>query len=129
RIGGQPRIGTYPVRPNKTRVMLAALFLSLAVGVGIVLVLDSLDATIRSVDEAEESLGLPVIAAVPDAAALKSHNLLVSHPKTGQAESFRILATSLSLIGPEESRRTFLFTSAIPSEGKTFNTLHCATAF
>jgi capsular exopolysaccharide synthesis family protein len=66
---------------------------------------------------------------VPDAASLKSHNVLVSHPKTGQAESFRTLAASLSLIGPEENRRTFLFTSAIPSEGKTFNALHCATAF
>jgi capsular exopolysaccharide synthesis family protein len=129
RIVDQPRIETEPVKPNRAIVMLAALFLSLAVGIGIVLALDSLDATIRSVDEAENSLGLPVIAAVPDAAALKSHNLLVSHPKTGEAESFRTLATSLSLIGPEESRRTFLFTSALPGEGKTFNAVHCATAF
>ena len=91
--------------------------------------LDRIDATFRSVDEVEKALGAPVIAAVPDATVLKSRNLLISHPKTGQAESFRTLVTSLSLIGPEENRRSFLVTSAIPAEGKTFNAIHCATAF
>jgi len=129
RIVEQPQTSIEPVKPNRPKILIVAFFLSLAAGIGVVLGLDSIDTTFRSVDEVEKSLGLPVIAAVPDAASLKSHNLLVSHPKTGQAESFRILAASLSLIGPEENRRTFLFTSAILSEGKTFNTLHCATAF
>jgi succinoglycan biosynthesis transport protein ExoP len=129
RIVEQPQVANTPVKPNRTKVLLTAFFLSLAAGIGIVLALDSIDATFRSVDEIEQSLGVPLIAAVPEAAALKSRNLLVSHPKTGQAESFRTLATSLSLIGPEENRRTFLVTSAVPSEGKTFNAIHCATAF
>jgi polysaccharide biosynthesis transport protein len=129
RIVEQPQVPDKPVKPNRTTILLIALLLSLAVGVGIVLALDSIDATFRSVDEVEKSLEIPVLAAVPDAAALKSHNLLVTHPKTGQAESFRTLITSLSLIGPEESRRTFLVTSAAPTEGKTFNAIHCATAF
>jgi polysaccharide biosynthesis transport protein len=129
RIVEQPQTSIEPVKPNRPKILIVAFFLSLAAGIGVALGLDSIDTTFRSVDEVEKSLGLPVIAAVPDAASLKSHNLLVSHPKTGQAESFRTLAASLSLIGPEENRRTFLFTSAILSEGKTFNALHCATAF
>jgi polysaccharide biosynthesis transport protein len=129
RIVEQPRIGNQPVKPNRIKILLIGFFLSLAAGIGVVLALDSIDATFRSVDEIEKSLGVPVIAAIPDAATLKSNNLLLSHPRTAQAESFRTLATSLSLIGPEENRRTFLFTSAVPSEGKTFNAIHCATAF
>ena len=129
RIVEQPQIGIKPVKPNRPKILIVAFFLSFAAGIGVVLALDSIDATFRSVDEVEKNLGLPVIAAVPDAASLKSHNLLVSHPKTGQAESFRTLAASLIRIGPEENRRTFLFTSAVSSEGKTFNAVHCATAF
>ena len=129
RIVGQPQIATEPVKPNRPKILIVAFLLSLAASIGVVLALDSIDATFRSVNEVEKSLGVPVIAAVPDAADLKSHNLLVSHPKTGQAESFRTLATSLSLIGPEENRQTFLITSALPGEGKTFTAVHCATAF
>ena len=129
RIVEQPRVATSPIRPNKTKAMLAALLLSLAGAIGIVIALDSIDASFRSVDEVETTLSLPVLAAIPDASSLKSRNLLVSHPETDQAEAFRTLATALSLIGPEETRRTFLVTSAVPSEGKTFNAIHCATAF
>ena len=129
RIVEQPRAANKPVKPRRAKVLLTALVLSFAAGVGIVLALDSIDATFRSVDEAERTLGLAVIAAIPEAPALKSSNVLLSHPKTGQAEAFRTLATSLSLIGPEEGRRTFLLTSAVPSEGKTFCAIHCATAF
>ena len=129
RIVEQPQLANAPVKPNRTKMMVVALLLSLAAGIGIVIALDSIDASFRSVDEMEKNLGVPVIAAIPDATSLKTRNLLVSHPKTDQAESFRTLATSLSLIGPEESRRTFVVTSAIPAEGKTFNAIHCATAF
>ena len=129
RIVEQPQAADAPVKPNRLKVMVVALFLSLATGIGIVMAFDSIDATFRSVDEVEKALGAPVIAAVPDATSLKSHNLLISHPKTGQAESFRTLVTSLSLIGPEQDRRSFLTTSAVPAEGKTFNAIHCATAF
>jgi polysaccharide biosynthesis transport protein len=129
RIVEFPGIAKTPIRPNKAKVLLTALLLSLAAGIGIVLALDSIDATFRSVDETEKALNLPVIAAIPEASALKSRNILLSHPKTGQAEAFRTLTTSLSLIGPEESRRTFLITGAVPAEGKTFSAIHCATAF
>ena len=118
-----------PVKPNRLRILIFAFFLSFAAGIGVVLALDWSDITFRSVDEMEKNLGLPVIAAVPDAASLKSHNVLVSHPKTGQAESFRTLAASLIRIGLQENGRAFLFTSAVSSEGKSFNAVHCATAF
>ena len=75
RIVEQPRIGTEPVKPNRLRILIFAFFLSFAAGIGVVLALDWSDITFRSVDEMEKNLGLPVIAAVPDAASLKSHNV------------------------------------------------------
>jgi len=37
-----------------------------------------------------------------------------------EAEAFRTLRTSLSMLGRKDERRVYLFTSAIPAEGKTF---------
>lgn len=51
---------------------------------------------------------------------MKADLPVISDAKGALAESFRSLRSSLSLLGREELRRTFLFTSALPSEGKTF---------
>ena len=78
----------------------AALLLSLAGAIGLVLALDSIDPSFRSVDEVESALNVPVIAAIQDVGATKIHNLLVSDPKSAEAESFRTLFTALSLWDP-----------------------------
>src|SRR4029077_6803536 len=44
------------------------------------------------------------------------------------AESFRNLRAALSLLGPEAERKTFLFTSALPNEGKSFTSVNYALA-
>ena len=129
RLVEEPRVATSPVKRDRIKVLQAALLLSVAAAIGLVLALDSIDPSFRSVDEIESALKVPVIAAIQDAGATKIHNLLVSDPKSAEAESFRTLYTSLSLMGPEGNRRTFLITSATPAEGKTFTALHCATAF
>jgi len=41
-------------------------------------------------------------------------------PEGPAAEAFRNLRASLSLLGPEAERKIFLFTSALPNEGKSF---------
>ena len=83
-----------------------------------------LDSSIKTVDETEKLLGLPILSAVPRRKITK--NLpsvglaMIDEPKGPVAESFRTLRSSLSLLGRREQRRTFLFTSAIPAEGKSF---------
>jgi len=43
-----------------------------------------------------------------------------------ETESFRTLRTALSMLAKKEERKTFLFTSALPEEGKTFCSLNYA---
>ncbi len=52
--------------------------------------------------------------------------VLVKNSGSEQAEAFRTLRSSISLLGKESDYRSFLFTSAIPSEGKTFTSLNFA---
>ena len=92
------------------------------------LALDSIDATFRSVDKMEKNLGLPVIAAVPDATSLKSHNLLVSHPKTVKPNPFAPSPRRYHLLALRKTAGHSYYKRG-SLEGKTFNAVHCATAF
>ena len=54
--------------------------------------------------------------------------VLAEDPGSEQTEAFRTLRASISLLGKQSEYRSFLFTSAIPSEGKTFTSLNFASS-
>ncbi len=56
-----------PVKPNKKRNFLLSIILGLFGGIGLAFFLEYLDQTLRNEDDAEKSLGYPVLAIVPDA--------------------------------------------------------------
>jgi polysaccharide biosynthesis transport protein len=59
----------------------------------------------------------------------ESHPLvLAENSSSEQAEAFRTLRASVSLLDKEAEYCSFLFTSAIPSEGKTFTCLNFAAS-
>ncbi len=115
-----------PVRPDKPKILIAGLLGGLIVGIGLAFGLSLLDTSVKTVDDAEEVLGLPVLAAVPRLKGGGKNDAdgggfpVLADPKGTAAEAFRSLRSSLALLGRQDSRRTFLFTSAVPSEGKTF---------
>ena len=119
-----------PVSPKPFETILLAALGGLALGVGIVALITLLDRTIKTVDQAEHYLNLPVLAAVPDMKfpAQKSYLLMVKDPNATAAESFRTLRASLALLGPENERKVLLFTSAVPSEGKSFSSINYAVS-
>ena len=136
RVIEEPLVASSPSKPRKKFILALALILGVVVGVGTVAGRDALDGSLRTVDEAESYLQLPALTAIPEGkdargrTSLKkaeSHSLvLVDSPASPEAEAFRTLRTSISLLGKESEFRSFLFTSAIPSEGKTFVALNFA---
>ena len=54
-----------PIRPNKRMIMVYSMVLGLGLSAGLIWVLQMLDSTIKSVDQAERQFGLPVLGAVP----------------------------------------------------------------
>ena len=111
----------YPFSPNKRKILLLGALAGLLGGFLIVIALNAIDRSVKTVDQAEELLQLAVLSAIPEV-KIKDHTVLVvaEDAKSPGAESFRSLRTSLRMLGREEDRRTFLFTSALPQEGKTF---------
>lgn len=135
-----PRI---PASPSPTKAIVLGLLGGLVAGLGVVFAMDALDRSIRTVDQAEAAFGLPVLAAIPetrqseakdknkkDNAATGVINYLLVHeaPAGAIAEAFRNLRAALSLLGREADRKVFLFTSAVPDEGKSFTSVNYAIA-
>lgn len=60
-----------PVKPNKQLNMAVALVLGLMVAVGLAFLLELMDSTIKSPEDVEKHLGLPVIGSIPVSAAVE----------------------------------------------------------
>ncbi len=123
-----------PVSPSKPRrllILAGALAGGLALGICIALLRLVLDRSLKTVDQAESFLQLTVLAAIPRQSLRigRSRGLAtISEPQGAIAESFRSLRTSLALLGEPGQRRTFLFTSAVQGEGKSFSASNFAVS-
>src|SRR5438552_8167859 len=132
-----------PVSPSATKAIALGLLGGLAAGLAFALAADMLDRSIKTVDQAEATLGLPVFAAVPETTdqgavtrskrrrrffGSSNYRVVVETPDSPAAEAFRNLRAALSLLGPEVDRKVSLFTSALPSEGKSFTSANYSLA-
>jgi succinoglycan biosynthesis transport protein ExoP len=120
-----------PSKPRKRLILGLALMAGCAVGSGIALARVALDRSLHTVDQAEKFLDRPVLGSVPrEKRVMRKEGELpiVFEPHGAVAEEFRTLRTSLALLAPPMERRTFLFTSAIPGEGKSFCAANYAMA-
>ena len=140
-IAEQATISRLPVAPIPSKVITFGLLGGLAAGLAFVFGADALDRSIKTVDQAEATLGLPVLAAIPETKGTETraemkkgkgdatkYRMVDEAPSGPIAESFRNLRAALSLLGPEVDRKVFLFTSALPNEGKSFTSVNYALA-
>jgi capsular exopolysaccharide synthesis family protein len=114
-----------PLRPNVRNNLLLGLLLGLAGGVGLALLLDQLDNTVKSQADVEEKVGIPFLGVLPHVLADKKapageQDLYVfRHPKSTAAEACRAVRTNLLFMSPDRPLKTMLITSSGPREGKS----------
>ena len=129
RVIQQASVPEKPVKPQKVRVIAAGVMAGLVGSVLLVFLLNALDRSLKTVDQTEEYLALPVLSTIPKFGGNANDHrrqIISDAAQSPEAESFRTLRTALSMLGRKEDRRSFLFTSALPSEGKTFCSLNYA---
>jgi len=117
-----------PDRPHEPRlrvIVLLALVLASAFGLGVVFLVDRLDSSIRGGEQLEAEFRLPVIGIQPKYVPKGGERspatpLHISEESRGPlAESCRTIRTNLMFMSPGQELHTLLVTSAGPSEGKT----------
>ena len=120
-----------PVKPKKKLIVGMAFALSLMLGIAIAFLLDYLDASVRSSEDAERKLGLPMLAAVPmiELAAGQVAGLHYRDaPKSLFAEAIKTIRTGIMLSGIDHLKKTLVVTSSVPGEGKSTVAINLALA-
>ncbi|HEY8948110.1 MAG TPA: AAA family ATPase [Rhizomicrobium sp.] len=117
---------TIPLKPSRPSWMLAAAAALLAAAfasASAILLKEFMDRGVRSPDEAEAAVGMPVIAIVPRIAKADPVSYVVKRPMSDFAEAIRNLRTSLFLSRTGTPPKVVALMSALPNEGKTTTTL------
>src|SRR6267143_1412478 len=139
RVVDPAMIPSTPARPARTRNVVLAFLVGLVGGIGLALVREYLDNTVKTPDDVEALARLPSLAVVPQFAGSNGHDkrhgllqgfssnghdkrieLVAQHlPKSQMSEAFRALRTSILLSQADHPPQVILVTSALPKEGKT----------
>jgi polysaccharide biosynthesis transport protein len=116
-----------PFRPNKQRMALLSFLFGLALSLGLAFFLEQVDDTVRTPEDLELRVGVPVLGFVPEIQVKKgvgsksSYRALISalEPNSSAIEAYRNIRTSLFFSGPAEESKVLLITSGGPGDGKT----------
>jgi capsular exopolysaccharide synthesis family protein len=137
RVVDPAMIPSTSARPAKARNIALAFLVGLVGGIGLALLREYLDNTVKTPDDVEMLARLPSLAVVPAFGDGKDSKrsflgtppgnghekrieLVAQHlPKSQMSEAFRALRTALLLSQPEHPPQVILVTSALPREGKT----------
>lgn len=139
RVVDPAMVPSSPARPAKTRNIALAILAGLVGGIGLALLREYLDNTVKTPDDVETLARLPSLAVVPafregpsatrrtgflKSGSTNGHDkrieLVAQHlPKSQMSEAFRALRTALLLSQPDHPPQVVLVTSALPREGKT----------
>lgn len=144
RIADAARPGLKPVFPRTGLNIVLAFLLSALIGLGVAVVTDLMDNTVRDPEQVMRTLNTQVIGSLPAVKNWKRRVASFSKPEVGMMlahrngssasdgtnsyeEAIRTLRNSILLTDFDRRLRSVLMTSASPSEGKSTVAAHLAT--
>ena len=123
---------TAPIRPRPLMNTALAAAIGLMLAAGIIFLVEYLDDTLKTPDDIERALDVPVLGFVAEMQyrGKSAEEVYVSRqPRSPVSEAFRSLRTNLEFASVQKPIHTFLVTSPGPSEGKTTVAVNLAAIF
>jgi succinoglycan biosynthesis transport protein ExoP len=111
-----------PVSPNLFMNVLLSIFVGLGAGVGLAYFIEYLDTSIKTADDVERILGLPVLGQIPQ----KVRPLIEEGPDSEHAEAYRVLRTNLAFTEGGSHKGAFCMLSGGVGEGKSTTVFNLA---
>ena len=137
RIIEEPEITNKVSNNTLKRDIILDMAVGLFLSTGVLFIIFYFDDTVKYHEDIEEELGLPVLAKVFKSRIEKTNakknvttELIVSKfPKSVVSESIKTLRTNLEFTSVDKKIKSFLITSSIPGEGKSFISSNLAISF
>ncbi|KAF0124449.1 MAG: capsular exopolysaccharide family [Elusimicrobia bacterium] len=121
-----------PIKPRKLFNMLLAVIGGFVLAIFAAVLVEFIDQTVRTQEDVENKLGLPFLGSVPMTRQTKTytaynHLLLQEHSLI--SESVRNLRTMVDFAEVGQQSKSFMVTSSVQGEGKSYVGANLATAF
>ena len=132
RITNRAETPSKPSSPNVPLNLALGFIVAVGAGLGAVFAREALHSGLATGEDIEQRLGLPHLGSVPDLASVADRadrnmsppDYLLAKPLSAFGEAVRGLRTSLKFAGGSgEGARIVVFTSSLPSEGKSTTSL------
>jgi capsular exopolysaccharide synthesis family protein len=128
----QARVETDPSYPRKAQTLALAAAAGLILGIGLAILRDKMDTRLRSPDEIQTAVNLPILGVVPRMPGRRSAvaRAMAVHldSRSEVAESYRTIRTAVYFGNHGGKIKTLLVTSAEPGDGKTTSASNLAIA-
>jgi len=118
----EPQISQSPVSPNVTLNLVLGAVVGLVFGVGLAFFLEFLDTSVKSIEDVERHLQVPVLAVIPN-------DVGILHKQSGMspdAEAYRILRTNIEFNRKNPEDNAITVVSGGAGEGKSTTMVNLA---
>ncbi len=124
-IWEKAEVSDFPAKPNVSKNMFIAVVVGLALGIGLAFLIEYLDTSVKTMQDIEAALGIPVLAVIPkDVAILKD-----APADCPDAEGYRIMRTNIEFNRKSPDANTITIVSGGVGEGKSTTLNNLAFTF
>ena len=113
-------------KPSLSRNLAFGVLAGLLLGILLAFVVEFLDDTLKTPDDVEQKLKLPVLGIIPKLGAKDSVVAATANPQSAFSEAYRSVRTALQFATDHGVPRSLLVTSPSPGEGKSTTALALA---
>ncbi len=114
--------------PDKAKIQQQFISVGLVLSLIIIFIRSAYFSKIKTVEHLKDLTSLPLVGVLPLIRNKESEGLIVDQePNSAIAEAFRSMRTNLQYANIDVDAKTYLVTSFLPGEGKTFTSSNLAT--
>ena len=130
-----------PIAPRKSLYLGAGFLLSSLISLATALILEAIDKSVRTVEDAKQLFGYTLLGVIPSLGKSKKMTrpnrdselsvpelVVRDNPRSPTSESYRMLHANLKFLSSDKPLKAIVVTSAVPQEGKSTVSANLAVA-
>jgi len=108
-----------PIRPNIPQSTFLAAVVGMILGLGIIVLIETLDDTVKGPTDVMRQLGLPILGVIARFDDDETGPIAAREPRSPTAEAFRVLRSNIQFASVDHPIHSMIVTSPSPKDGKS----------